>query len=148
MLRRRLFDIVDGPNGWDEEMGYGARHVGAQPMFVVTHHVPKTVRLTSLFTFVTHGLEAAINQARSAANDKNVVVMGGADVVRQSVDLRLIDELQIHLAPLVLGSGTPLFEGALPTSLIQQSVRVSRSATPSPTGSIGASDAPERLPGV
>jgi dihydrofolate reductase len=129
VLGRRLFDIVDGPNGWSEDMGYGARHAGTPPMFVVTHTAPDSVRLASLFSFVTDGLEAAISHARAAASGKNVVVMGGAAVVRQSVEQRLVDELQIHLSPIVLGAGTRLFEGGHATPLIQQAVRVSPFAT-------------------
>jgi dihydrofolate reductase len=129
VLGRRLFDVVDGPNGWNEDMGYGAGYAATPPMFVVTHRAPDSVRLASQFSFVTDGLEAAIDQARAAARDKNVVVMGGGHVIRQSVESRLIDELRLHLSPLVLGSGTPLFDGGQPTQFIQESVRVSPFAT-------------------
>jgi dihydrofolate reductase len=129
VLGRRLFDVVDGPNGWSDNMGYGARHATKPPMFVVTHRIPESVRLASQFRFVTDGLEAAIDQARVAAREKNVVVMGGGHVVRQCVEARLIDALQLHLAPLVLGSGTPLFDGGQPAQFIQESVRVSPFAT-------------------
>jgi dihydrofolate reductase len=129
VLGRRLFDVVDGPNGWSEDMGYGAGHATKPPMFVVTHQPPDSVRLASQFSFVTDGLEAAIGKARAAAREKNVVVMGGGHVVRQSIESRLIDELQLHLAPIVLGSGTPLFDGGRPTQFIQESVRVSPFAT-------------------
>jgi dihydrofolate reductase len=129
VLGRRLFDVVDGPNGWNEDMGYGAGYAATPPMFVVTHRAPDEVRLASLFSFVTDGLEAAIGAARAAAGDKDVFVMGGGHVVRQSVQSRLIEELRIHLAPLVLGSGTPLFDGGRPTHLVQESVRVSPYAT-------------------
>jgi len=67
------------------------------------------VRLDLRFTFVTDGLTSAIDQARMAAGSKNVSVMAAATVVRQCVDGGLVDELRIHLAPVVLGSGTPLF---------------------------------------
>jgi dihydrofolate reductase len=130
VLGRRLFDVVDGPNGWTETMGYGAHHAARPPMFVVTHNAPESVRLVSLFTFVTAGLEAAIDEARDAAGHKDVVVMGGGDVVRQTMEEGLADELRLHLAPIVLGSGTPLFRDGGPTlHLIQESVRVSAFAT-------------------
>jgi dihydrofolate reductase len=129
ILGRRLFDVVDGPNGWSDEMGYGAAHAATPPMFVVTHRPPDSVRLASRFSFVTDGLEAAVGKARAAAREKNVVVMGGGDVVRQSIEARLIDELQLHLSPIVLGSGTPLFDGGRPTQFVQESVRVSPFAT-------------------
>lgn len=129
VLGRRLFDIVDGPKGWDETMGYGAAHAARPPMFVVTHRAPESVRLASLFTIVTDGLAAAIDRARAAAGEKNVVIMGGADIVRQSVEAGLADEIRIHLAPILLGSGTRLFDGGPITQLIQESVRVSPFAT-------------------
>jgi dihydrofolate reductase len=129
VMGRRLFDIIDGPGGWNDEMGYGADVAGRPPFFVVTHAAPDAIRLRLDFTFVTDGLEAAIAHARAAAGDKDVVVMGGGDVVRQSVDAGLADELRIHLAPIVLGGGTPLFAGAARRELVQQSVRVSPYAT-------------------
>jgi dihydrofolate reductase len=129
VMGRRLFDIVDGPHGWNDEMGYGAGLAAAPPFFVVTHSAPDHVRLELRFTFVTDGLEAAISQARAAAGDKDVIVMGGGDVVRQCVDTGLADELRIHLAPIVLGGGTPLFAGANRRQLVPRSVRVSPHAT-------------------
>ena len=129
VMGRRLFDIVDGPHGWSDEMGYGAGLVGTPPFFVVTHSAPDSVRLALPFAFVTDGLESAISQARAAAGDNDVVVMGGADVVRQCVDQGLADELRIHLSPIVLGAGTPLFSGSRRRQLVQRSVRVSATAT-------------------
>jgi len=87
------------------------------------------VRLGLRFTFVTEGVASPIEQARPAAGEKDVVVMGGGDVIRQCVELGLIDELRIHLAPIVLGGGTPLFAGAGRRELVQHSVRVSPGAT-------------------
>jgi dihydrofolate reductase len=129
VMGRRLFDIVDGPHGWSDEMGYGAGLASTPPFFVVTHSAPGRVRLDLPFTFVTDGLESAIAQARAAAGEKDVVVMGGADVVRQCVDQALVDELRIHLAPVVLGAGTPLFAGSQRRELVQRSVRISPAAT-------------------
>jgi dihydrofolate reductase len=129
VMGRRLFDIVDGPHGWNDEMGYGAGLAGTPPFFVVTHAPPDEVRLELQFTFVTDGIAAAIDQARDAAGDKDVVVMGGGDVVRQSVDGGLVDELHIHLAPVVLGGGTPLFVDSERRLLVQHSVQVSPTAT-------------------
>jgi dihydrofolate reductase len=96
---------------------------------VVTHAPPAKVRLGLDFTFIIDGVAAAIEHARRAAGDKAVFVMGGGDVVRQVVDAGLADELRIHLAPIVLGAGTPLFHGASRRELLQRSVRVSRNAT-------------------
>lgn len=129
IMGRTLFDIVDGPDGWNDEMGYGAGLVGSPPFFVVTHAPPPSVRLTDLsFTFVTDGLHAAVERARTAAGEKDVFVMGGADVIRQIVDAGLADEVRIHLSPVLLGSGTPLFDGASPRPLVQRSARATSTA--------------------
>jgi dihydrofolate reductase len=129
VMGRRLFDLIDGPHGWSDEMGYGANHATRPPFFVVTHSAPEQVRLALDFTFVTDGLRPAIDRARSAAGDRDVVVMGGGDVVRQCVVGGLVDELRIHLAPLVLGGGTRLFSGHERRELVQETVRASSTAT-------------------
>jgi dihydrofolate reductase len=129
IMGRRLFDFVDGPNGWNNELGYGADLAASPPFFVVTHSVPASVRLSLGFTFVTDGLESTIGQARVAAGAKDVFVMGGGKVVGQCVDGGLADELRIHLAPVLLGSGTPLFDGAVRRQLVQKSVRSTSMAT-------------------
>jgi hypothetical protein len=76
VLGRRLFDVVDGPHGWDDGVGYGhdQDQSVAPPCYVVTHEKPAQVRLASRFRFVTGGVAAAIDQARAAAGDKDVVV--------------------------------------------------------------------------
>ena len=129
VMGRRLFDVVDGPDGWNDEMGYGAGLAATPPFFVVTHSPPAQVRLGLRFTFVTDGVAAAIEQARPAAGDKAVFIMGGGDVIRQALDTGLVDELRIHLSPIVLGAGTPLFAGIGRHELVQRSARVSTNAT-------------------
>jgi len=136
VLGRRLYDIVDGPHGWNDEVGYGhdQNQSAAPPCYVVTHEPPAEVRLASRFRFVTGGVAAAIDQARAAAGDKDVVVMGGANVIDQCLAAGLVDELRIHLSPLVLGGGTRLFETRLfeldrPTTLVQRQVTESPRAT-------------------
>jgi dihydrofolate reductase len=129
IMGRRLFDYIDGPNGWDDEMGYGAGMAATPAFFVVTHTPPEEHRLALDFTFVPGGVADAVAQAREAAGTRDVVVMGGADVVRQAVDEGLVAELTIHLAPVLLGGGTPLFPAATHRTLMQKSVRVSRYAT-------------------
>jgi len=121
IMGRRLFDFVDGPHGWDETMGYGARAEGpaAPPVFVVTHSVPDQVRLGPRFHFVTDGPESALDQARAVAGGKDVVVMGGGDVCHQFLRTGLADTLVLHVAPVILGGGTPLFpaDGSAPVQL-------------------------------
>ena len=109
VMGRNLFDIVDAPQGWSDEVGYGARNATAPPCFVVTHSQPETIRLRDRFTIVADGLESALDQARAAAGDKDVVVMGGGDVCGQVLAAGLADILSLHIAPLILGGGTPLF---------------------------------------
>lgn len=113
VLGRRTFDVVDGPDGWSDDMGYGAERdqSDAPPCFVVTHAVPEKVRLASRFTFVTTGVADALEQARAAAGEKDTVIMGGAEVSRQAIALGLVDEVRLHVAPVLLGAGTPLFDG-------------------------------------
>jgi dihydrofolate reductase len=129
VMGRNLFDVVDGPDGWNDDMGYGAGHAGRPPFVVVTHSAPQQVRLNLDFTFVGDGVAAAVDQARSKAGDKDVFVMGGGDVVRQCVDSGVADELRIHLSPILLGAGTPLFTGGPRREMVQRSVRVSKHAT-------------------
>lgn len=107
VMGRNLFDIVD--QVWDDEVGYAAGLATEPPCFVVTHTEPESIRLVDRFTIVTDGLEAALDQARNAAGDKDVVVMGGGDVCGQVLAAGLADTLSLHIAPVVFGGGTPLF---------------------------------------
>lgn len=127
VMGRRLFDIIDSPLGWTDEMGYGAGHAATRPYVVVTHAAPAKVRLDLPFTFVTDGMAAAVEVARDAAGAGDVIVMGGAEVIRQGIEEGLVDELRLHLSPIVLGGGTPLF-GSRRCELVQTEVRPSSTA--------------------
>ena len=107
VMGRRTFDLVD--QVWDADVGYGAGHATEPPCFVVTHTQPESIRLVDRFTIVTDGIESALDQARAAAGDKDVVVMGGGDVCGQILATGLADVLSVHVAPVVLGGGSPLF---------------------------------------
>jgi dihydrofolate reductase len=109
VMGRNLFDVVDAPNGWSEEVGYGAGIAAEPPCFVVTHSAPAEIRLKNRFTIVTDGIESALDQARAAAGDQDVVVMGGGDVCGQVLSAGLADTLSLHVAPVVFGGGTPMF---------------------------------------
>ncbi|WP_285116734.1 dihydrofolate reductase family protein [Leifsonia sp. fls2-241-R2A-40a] len=138
LLGRSLFDIVDGPQGWSDEIGYGAAEVGRPPFFVLTSAPPSSVRLSELdWTFVTTGLTDAVRAVRERAqevsaergHDVDAVLMGGGELIGSAVNAGLVDELILHLAPVLLGSGTPLFRGAPRRSLVQRDVLVTRNAT-------------------
>lgn len=138
VLGRRLFDVVDGPHGWDETTGYGAREVGRPAFVVLTGSPPESVRLTGLdWTFVTTGLPDAVAAAREHAEaassdsgkDLDVVLMGGGATIGSALDAGLVDALTLHLAPVVLGAGTPLFTGGAPRTLVQRNVTSTSTAT-------------------
>jgi dihydrofolate reductase len=138
VLGRRLFDVVDGPNGWNDAVGYGAGEAGTPDFVVVTSEPPQSVRLTGLrWTFVTTGLPDAVTAARERAEaataaggrDLDVVLMGGGTTIGSALDAGLVDTLTLHLAPVVLGSGTPLFTGSTPRTLTQRSVLTTSTAT-------------------
>jgi dihydrofolate reductase len=138
VLGRRLFDVVDGPNGWDDETGYGAGESGKPAFVVVTSSPPESVRLVDLdWTFVTTGLSDAITAARERAEaassdngeDLDVVIMGGGATVGSALSAGLVDALTLHLAPVMLGAGTPLFTGGATRTLVQRSVTPTSTAT-------------------
>jgi dihydrofolate reductase len=80
------------------------------PVFVVTHAEPEEVPEEGVYTFVTDGIESALEQAKMAAGDKDVAVMGGAELGQQYIGAGLVDEISIHLVPVLLGGGTRMFE--------------------------------------
>ncbi|MEU7472060.1 dihydrofolate reductase family protein [Streptomyces sp. NPDC044984] len=138
VLGRRLFDVVDGPNGWDDTSGYGAGEVGRPAFVVVTSSLPDSVRTTDLdWTFVTTGLPDAVTVARERAEaaasdsgkDLDVVLMGGGATIGSALEAGLVDALTLHLAPVVLGAGTPLFTGGAPRTLVQRGVVSTSTAT-------------------
>jgi dihydrofolate reductase len=108
IMGRRMVDLGIGP--WGEEPPYHA------PCFVVTHRPAETIvkKGGTSYIFVSEGIEAAMAQAKAAAGEQDVMVNGGADVDRQYLNAGLIDEIRLHLAPILLGAGTPLFTGVRP----------------------------------
>lgn len=129
VMGRALFDVVDGPEGWNDDMGYGAGLAAQPPVLVVTRVPPAEVRLADRFTFVVDGIASAVEKGVSLADDRDVVIMGGGATVRSAIEAGLVDELRLHLAPVLLGGGVKLFDGAAPRNLRQIHVRASGHAT-------------------
>ncbi|MGI5216086.1 dihydrofolate reductase family protein [Plantactinospora sp. CA-290183] len=107
VMGRRMADGGEVP--WGEEPPFRA------PAFVVTHRPRETLvrKGGTSFTYVTDGVASAVEQARAAANGKNVAVAGGGNLLRQVLEAGLLDELEIHIAPVVLGAGMRLLDGGL-----------------------------------
>src|SRR5215211_4854123 len=108
IIGRRMADLGIGP--WGEEPPYHA------PCFVVTHRPAETIVKMggTSYIFVTEGIEAAMAQAKAAAGEQDVMVNGGTDIDRQYLNAGLIDEIRLHVAPILLGAGSPLFAGVRP----------------------------------
>jgi len=116
--------VYEDTGGWGDDghlLPPGARRDDGpdkMPVFVITHrpHEP-VLKGASTFTFVTDGVAAAVARATEAAGDKRVQIMGGASIIRQAIDAGLVDRLRLHLAPVLLGSGTRLFRNGVPARL-------------------------------
>ncbi len=116
IMGRNMFGGYPGPwdlsnpwNGWWED-----NPPFHHPVFVLTHYAraPLVLEGGTTFTFVTEGIEAALEQARRAAGEMDVSLAGGANIARQYFAAGLVDEMEINLAPTLLGSGERLFEGS------------------------------------
>jgi dihydrofolate reductase len=122
VLGRRMFDLA---KGWGDNPPF---HM---PVYVLTHEArdPLVKEGGTTFTFVTGGIESALDQARAAAADKDVSIAGGANTIQQFLSAGLVDEFQIHIAPMLLGDGVRLFDQApadvkLETTRVIESPRV------------------------
>jgi len=116
VMGRNMFG-GEGPWGADPWDGWwGEDPPFHTPVFIVTHHARQTVakRGGTTFTFVTDGIESALEQARTAGAGKDIALAGGAHVAQQYLKAGLIDEIQIHLVPVLLGGGARLFDGLEP----------------------------------
>jgi dihydrofolate reductase len=113
LMGRNMFGGGPGPWGDDPWQGWwGDDPPFEKPVFVLTHHEREPLTLgDSTFTFVTDGIESALNQAMEAAGGADVSIGGGADVARQYLSAGLIDQMQLNVVPLLLGDGTRLFDG-------------------------------------
>ena len=128
IMGRRMFSGGAGP--WEDDPNadgwWGDDPPFHVPVFVLTHHPRETVvkQGGTSFTFVTEGIEAALEQARAAAGDKDVAIGGGASVAQQYLKAGLLDELQIHVAPLLLGGDVRLFDDEATGPVALEATRV------------------------
>jgi len=129
VMGRRMFSGGEGP--WEDDPNadawWGDDPPFHHPVFILTHHArePVTKQGGTTFTFVTEGIESALEQARAAAGGKDVAVGGGANVAQQYLRAGLLDELQVNIAPVLFGDGVRLFENHLgPEGRVLECTRV------------------------
>src|SRR3954451_16605640 len=114
IMGRRMFSGGEGP--WEDDPNargwWGDEPPFHGPVFVLTSHAREPLELQggTTFTFVTEGIEAALEQARATAGGRDVHVGGGASVIRQYLQAGVLDELHVHVAPVLLGDGVSLFD--------------------------------------
>ncbi|MER7459942.1 dihydrofolate reductase family protein [Micromonospora sp. NPDC126480] len=124
VMGRRMFG--GGEGAWDESWRgwWGEEPPFRTPVFVLTRHPRRSLPMAggTEFHFVTDGIRSALEQARAAAGDREVAVAGGASAVRQYLGAGLVDTLQLHIVPVVLGAGEPLFAGLTDLRLEQTRV--------------------------
>jgi dihydrofolate reductase len=123
VMGRTSFDKNEGDGGWGD-----GGPLDDTPCFVVTHREP-TREHPPIYTFVTDGVVSAVEQAKQTAADK-IVTLFGATVMQQALPLGLVDELRVHVIPVLLGGGTPLF------ATLDAAIRLERTqalATPAAT---------------
>ena len=115
IMGRNMFGGHPGPwdagnpwTGW-----WGSDPPFHHPVFVLTHHAREPLELEggTTFTFVTDGIESALDQARRVAGGHDVALAGGANIAQQYLKAGLVDEMEIHLVPVLLGGGEGLFDG-------------------------------------
>ncbi|MEU4645472.1 dihydrofolate reductase family protein [Micromonospora sp. NPDC023814] len=131
IMGRNMFGPVRGE--WDRQWNgwWGDDPPFHAAVFVLTHHPrdPQPMGGGTTYYFVTDGVESALAQARAAAGDGDVAILGGATTINQYLAAGLIDEVRLHIVPLALGAGTRLFEGVPPLKLEQVKSRAATSVT-------------------
>jgi dihydrofolate reductase len=123
IMGRGMFGPPEGgPWGNDPWSGWwGEDPPFHMPVFVLTHHEREPLTLSdTTFTFVTDGIESALAQAREAADGKDVFIGGGGAIINQYLAAGLVDELEIHVSPLLLGDGERIFDGVGPDLKLEQ----------------------------
>ena len=135
VMGRNIFGPIGG-GGWGEDPPYH------YPVFILTHHPREPVEMEggTTFHFVTDGIESALQQAKEAAGGEDIMLWGGAQVVNQYLAAGLLDELELHVVPLLLGDGARIFDNLGDSEVKLEQVRAAeRRASTSPASrAIGA----------
>jgi dihydrofolate reductase len=132
IMGRHMFGGGDGPWGRDPWKGWwGENPPFHTPVFVLTNHAREPLEMQggTTFHFVTDGIHAALERARRAAGGKDINLGGGADVVQQYLRAGLIDEMEIHVVPVLLGAGARLFDNTDARQTAYECVRAVSSPT-------------------
>ena len=112
VMGRNMFGGGSGP--WDEAWTgwWGDDPPYHTPVFVLTHHArdPQPMEGGTTFHFVTNGIESAVDQAKQSAGDRNVLIAGGANTIQQAMRAGLVEEFELHVSPVVMGSGERLLD--------------------------------------
>jgi dihydrofolate reductase len=131
VMGRNMFS--PGRGGWDLDWTgwWGPEPPYHAPVFVLTHHPRAAVEMAggTTFHFVTEGFDEALRRARDAAGERDVAIAGGAATVNQALAAGALDELRLHVAPVLLGRGERLFEGVPRTELVPAAVRATELVT-------------------
>jgi dihydrofolate reductase len=127
IMGRHMFGGGEGAWGENPWRGWwGDNPPYHMPVFVLTHHARQPLQMQggTTFHFVTEGIHAALDQARSAAREKEILIGGGADTAQQYLKAGLIDEMELHVVPVLLGSGARLFDNTGGRQTAYECVRV------------------------
>jgi dihydrofolate reductase len=123
IMGRRMYSGGSGP--WEQDANaegwWGEDPPFDTEVFVLTHHARERKPMPggNGFTFVTEGVQAALEQARAAAGEKDVLVAGGGEAVQHCLAAGAVDEIQVHLPPVLLGDGVPLFARGAPSTTLE-----------------------------
>jgi dihydrofolate reductase len=132
IMGRRMYSGGQGP--WEDDPNadgwWGDDPPFHHPVFVLTHHPRERREMQggTSFTFVTDGIDSALEQARDAAGDKDMTIGGGAEAIQQFLEAGLVDELQIHVVPVLLGGGARLLDRVDPDDVELETTTVMEAA--------------------
>jgi dihydrofolate reductase len=128
MEAMRESEIAMGRHSYDMAQGDYTGYEFQVPLFILTHDIPETVAKGAndklSFNFVTDGVESLIEKAKAAAGDRNVMIVGGANLEQQCLKAGLVDEIHIDVRPIILGEGLRLFEHLSPDPIELETISI------------------------